>query len=34
MAKRVAKVGDLWDGMLVEKQSLRRAAERMKGMNV
>jgi bifunctional non-homologous end joining protein LigD len=32
MAKRIAEVGDLWEGMLFHKQSLRRAAEQLKGM--
>ncbi|HXA49564.1 MAG TPA: non-homologous end-joining DNA ligase [Candidatus Acidoferrum sp.] len=34
MAARIAEVGEVWEGMLVEKQSLRRAAEQMKGTNV
>ena len=34
MAGRIAEVGEVWEGMLVEKQSLRRAAEQMKGTNV
>jgi bifunctional non-homologous end joining protein LigD len=34
MAARIAAVGEVWEGMLVVKQSLRRAAEQMKGTNV
>src|SRR4029077_7119572 len=34
MAARIAEVGEVWEGMLVVKQSLRRAAEQMKGTNV
>jgi len=34
MAVRIAEVGEVWEGMLVAKQSLRRAAEQMKGTNV
>jgi bifunctional non-homologous end joining protein LigD len=32
MAKRLAEVGEVWEGMLAQTQSLRRAAEQLKGM--
>jgi bifunctional non-homologous end joining protein LigD len=32
MAKRIGEVGEVWQGMLVQTQSLRRAAEQLKGM--
>ena len=32
MPKRIAEVGEVWEGMLVQPQSLRRAAELLKGM--
>jgi len=32
MAHRMAETGELWEGLLAEKQSLRQAAERLKGM--
>jgi bifunctional non-homologous end joining protein LigD len=34
MAKRIAKAGELWEGMPLEKQSLRRAAEQIRSPNV
>jgi bifunctional non-homologous end joining protein LigD len=32
MAERIAEVGEVWEGMLLQTQSLRRAAEQLKGM--
>jgi bifunctional non-homologous end joining protein LigD len=32
MATRIAAVGDIWEDMLCQRQSLRRAAEQLKGM--